>query len=105
MTTTIGTLSEFVLQKEKTAAYLECVELFFCSQWNRRRKASSSPSHCYRGRNVRTTVQPTSSSEAGASRLKFKVKFKFKVKLKFKDFYRTEGSPPATFRPQATGNS
>ena len=29
MTTTTGSLSEFVLQKEKIAAYLECVELFF----------------------------------------------------------------------------
>ena len=29
MATTIGTLSEFVPQKEKTDAYLEHVELFF----------------------------------------------------------------------------
>ena len=31
MTTTIGTLSEFVLQKEKISTYLECVELYFAA--------------------------------------------------------------------------
>ena len=31
MTTTIGTLSEFSPQKEKIAAYLKCMELFFAA--------------------------------------------------------------------------
>ena len=79
MTVIIGTLSEFVLQKEKVAAYLEHMELFFASNGiedEDKLQSFALP----QGRNVCITLQPTSPCEA-----------------KFKDLYKTEGIPPATF--------
>ena len=53
MTATIGTLSEFILEKETISAYLECETIFY-RQWHRGRETITDSLNRYGKRNICT---------------------------------------------------